>query len=257
MFAELQNQKENLHHAYLIEGDREDVFNQLISFFEDILNFSVSNNPDFWSGEYDTFGIDDGRNINDLQNKKSFSETNSKLLGMGKKIFVIKTNFITREAQNSLLKMFEEPTENTHFFLVMNSGEVLLPTLKSRLMIIKSENSNISQDEKIKEFLKMSVGERLNFVQKFFDPARQSPDGSSRTEGGDSKKKIPADKIGAIEFLNNLEKVLHDKIDISKATEKDTFVFDEIIKGRSYLNDRSPLVKNILEHIALIVPENN
>jgi DNA polymerase III delta prime subunit len=227
---QLINQKENLHHAYLIEGEREGVISKLLFFFEKELNFQTQNNPDFWQGEYDTFGIDEGRYINELQNKKSFSE--------GKQIFVIQTNFITREAQNSLLKMFEEPTPNTHFFIVMSSGEVLLPTLKSRLQIIKKRTSNVLQNEEVKNFLKMSVGDRLKFVSKFF---------------GDNKKKIPADKIGAINFLNQLEKTLREKTDIAKATPEQIFAFEEIIKARSYLNDRSPSVKNLMEHISLIL----
>jgi DNA polymerase III delta prime subunit len=227
---QLINQKENLHHAYLIEGEREDVISKLLFFFEKELNFQIKNNPDFWQGEYDTFGIDEGRYINELQNKKSFSE--------GKQIFVIQTNFITREAQNSLLKMFEEPTPNTHFFIIINSSEVLLPTLKSRLQILKMWLSDSHQNNEVVDFLKMPVAERLKFVSKFF---------------GDTKKKIPADKSGAIIFLNNLEKTLREKINISKATEKEIFSFKEILKCRSYLNDRSPSVKSLLEHISLIV----
>lgn len=235
---ELINQKDNLHHAYLIEGERESVFSQIVDFLEKELKFSINNNPDFWHESFDTFGIDDGRKINELQNKKSFSEGNPKSIGSGKQIFIIQTNFITREAQNSLLKMFEEPTPHTHFFIIMNSGEVLLPTLKSRLMIIRTEWSNHSVDNQVEGFLKMGAGERIKFIQKFV---------------GDSKKKIPADKIGAIQFLNQLEKTLRDKIDISKATQKEIFAFDEIIKCRNYLNDRSPSVKNLLEHISLVV----
>ncbi|MBU4480276.1 hypothetical protein KKG48_02440 [Patescibacteria group bacterium] len=232
--------KENLHHAYLIEGNREKVFSLVSDYLENELQFSLKNNPDFWQGDFDTFGIDDGRKINDLQNKKSFSEKNIDFAGSGKQIFIIKTNFITREAQNSLLKMFEEPTADTHFFLIMNSGEVLLPTLKSRLMTIKkwAPDTHQNQNKDAEEFLKMTVGERIKFVQKFV---------------GDTKKKIPADKIGAIELLNQLEKFLREKLDIKKMTKKEVFVFDEIIKCRNYLNDRSPSVKNLLEHMALII----
>lgn len=231
MLEELINQKENLHHAYLIEGNRGEIFSEILIFLKDEINFSVANNPDFWIGEYDTFGIDEGRKINDLQNKKSFSGS--------KQIFVIQTNFITREAQNSLLKMFEEPASSTHFFLIMNSGEALLPTLKSRLMKINYSNPVTVKNDLVESFLKAGVGERLKIVSQFF---------------GDTKKKIPADKSGAIAFLNNLEKSLREKTDILKAGEKEVFVFEQIIKCRSYLNDRSPSVKNLLEHISLIIP---
>jgi hypothetical protein len=222
--------RENLHHAYLIEGERETVFLKVLDYLEKELGFSLNNNPDFWHNEFDTFGIEEGRRINDLQSKKSFLS--------GKKIFVIKTNFITREAQNSLLKMFEEPTSNTHFFIIMPSGEVLLPTLKSRLMILKSGESDSPQSDFVDGFLKSNLSERLEMIKVFF---------------GDSKKKIPADKNGAINFLNQLEYVLKKKSDMTKINKKDVFVFNEIIKSRNFLNDRSPSVKMLLEHIAIII----
>ncbi len=221
---------ENLHHAYLVEGSIESSLESVLAFLEKELNFPLQNNPDFWQGEFDTFGINDGRRINELQSKKTF--------GSGKQIFIIKTNFITREAQNSLLKMFEEPTVDTHFFILMNSDEVLLPTLKSRLMIVKGGAFGTPQKEFVGEFLGANVGERLKMIRKFF---------------GDAKKKKPADKAGAIEFLNELEKQLREKIGDKKITKKEKFVFDEIIRCRSYLNDRSPSVKMLLEYVTSII----
>ncbi len=230
--------KESLHHAYLIEGNRENIFSQVSSYLEKELQFSLKNNPDFWQGDFDTFGINDGRNINELQNKKAIAGSNPKTFGSGKQIFIIKTNFITREAQNSLLKMFEEPTDNTHFFIIMNSSEVLLPTLKSRLMTIRHESSNNSQVDFAKEFLGVGMSDRLRMIKKFF---------------GDTKKKIPADKSGAIEFLNELEKQLKQKTDFRKTSKEDVAIFNEIIKCRSYLNDRSPSVKMLLEHLTSVI----
>ncbi len=226
-----KDQKNNLHHAYLIEGNKEKSFSSVLDFVKNDLGIDTKNNPDFWCGDFDTFGIDDGRKINDLQSKMAVSG--------GKKIFVIKTNFITREAQNSLLKMFEEPTRNTHFFIITNSSDYVLPTLKSRLMILSSGfEDNLDEKDFAKKFLSSNMAERIDMIGKFF---------------GDTKKKIPADKIGAINFLNALEGELRQNLDIKNATKNDLFVFDEIIKCRSYLNDRSPSVKMLLEHMATIL----
>ena len=241
MLQEIINQKNNLHHAYLIEGDYKEIFPQIIKFLENDLSFMTKGNPDFWYGEFETFGIDDGRRINELQSRKAFSKKDSKFTKSDKKIFVIKTDFITREAQNSLLKMFEEPTPDTHFFIIMNSSEFLLPTLKSRLMLIKPYFQNNSSKETKKftaDFIAITLPERLKVVKKFF---------------GDKKKKIPADKIGAIVFLNELEIQLRKQKELKSMKEKDLIIFEEIIRCRSYLNDRSPSVKMLLEHIALIV----
>ena len=230
--------KKNLHHAYLIEGNSETILPLIYDYLKNKLNFSLDNNPDYYYAEFETFGIDDGRRINELQNKKAIGKKNSESFGSGKQIFVIKTNFITREAQNSLLKMFEEPTSNTHFFIIMSSSEALLPTLKSRLLILKRGLSDNLQKDFVRDFLMVDISERLKMVKKFF---------------GDSKKKIPADKSGAILFLNELEKQLREKIDIKKVSKKELFVFDEIMKCRSYLNDRSPSVKMLLEYLITII----
>ncbi|AKM84344.1 TPA: hypothetical protein DCZ46_03280 [Candidatus Campbellbacteria bacterium] len=232
MLREIIKHKDSLHHAYLIESDSLEIVAQIINLFEDVLKFSTKNNPDFWFGEFETFGIDDGRKINELQSKKSFNG--------GKQFFVIKMNFITREAQNSLLKMFEEPTPHTHFFIIMNSSEILLPTLKSRLMLVRpysESDSEIEIEKFAKKFIKSSLAERLEMVKIYF---------------GDSKKKEPADKSGAIRFLNELEKQLREDIDFKNVKEKDQIIFNEIMNCRSFLNDRSPSVKMLLEHISVI-----
>jgi DNA polymerase III delta prime subunit len=49
-------------------------------------------------------------------------------------VFVIVTNDILIEAQNALLKLFEEPPRHAQFFLVISPVSFLLPTLRSRLM---------------------------------------------------------------------------------------------------------------------------
>ncbi len=216
----------NLHHAYLIEGEREVVLKELTNFLELEVKFKIHGNPDFWYGEFDTLGIDDGRVLQERQIRKSLG---------GKKIFVISTNFITREAQNSLLKVFEEPTTETHFFILTPSAESLLPTLKSRLVIIKSSPANMKMggDKIAVEFLGKNGAERIELLGEIIENK---------------------EKGQAIDFLNNLEKVLRDRSPQKKYTPEEIFVFDEIIKCRSYLHDRAPSVKMILEYLSLIIP---
>lgn len=49
------------------------------------------------------------------------------------KTIVICTNVISLEAQQALLKIFEEPPQSTRFVLVLPAADGLLPTLLSRL----------------------------------------------------------------------------------------------------------------------------
>ncbi len=219
---------DKLHHAYCIVGEREEVTSGLLELFEKELKIETPGNPDFWRGEFDSLSIDDARQIAEVQNKKAYA------VG-GKKIFLIIANKINREAQNALLKIFEEPTPDTHFFLVMPSSEGLLPTLKSRLFIIQSESENKWEAE-AKMFLSATKPKRLVLVKKM-------------TEEISDEKKTKAD---AISFLNAVESVLKEKI--GKLKSDDVKVFEELIKFRSYLGDQSPSVKMLLEHLALILP---
>ena len=50
------------------------------------------------------------------------------------KFIVIKAEKFGDEAQNSLLKILEEPPRNMVFFIVASSKNLLLPTIRSRLM---------------------------------------------------------------------------------------------------------------------------
>ncbi len=234
MFSSIDVEK-NIHHAYLLEGEKKVIFQELLDFLDKKLNFFVKANPDFWLGEFDTLGIDDSRAFKEFQSRKSFSG--------GKKILVIKTNFITHEAQNSLLKVFEEPTKNTHLFLIMPSIETILPTLCSRLLLIKHSevqppNGSLGGSTSKLEvggFLKASLSERLEMIKVFLPKSKEDK----------------VSKAEVISFLNDLEKFLYESDRIVNSEVEN--VFSEIRQCRSYLNDRSPSVKMILEHLSQII----
>ena len=62
------------------------------------------------------------------------------------------------------------------------------------------------------------------------------------------------DKMGAINFLNVLEEVLHARAGERPFDHDEIRLFEDIRMCRSYLNDRAPSVKMLLEYIALITP---
>ena len=95
------------------------------------MKFPVTGNPDFWQGDYNVFKIADSRKINEAHLNKPVK--------YDRKIFVISANFITKDAQNSLLKIFEEPNPGTHFFVIMPQN-ILLSTLRSRMQIVNLQN---------------------------------------------------------------------------------------------------------------------
>jgi DNA polymerase III delta prime subunit len=169
-------------------------------------------------------GIEDARSLSVMQQNRS--------LDGGRKVFVVSTDSLTHEAQNSLLKVLEEPTEGTHFFFIMPTSERLLPTLASRLQVVKFKGDAPSLHN-IGEFLAGTPAERMEFLKNILEEK---------------------DKSGALNFVGELENMLHKKIDLAHASADEIFALAEIEKGRQYLLDRSPSIKLILEHIALIVP---
>ena len=86
---------------------------------------------------------------------------------------------ITNQAQQALLKLIEEPPENTQIILVTSSPNKLLATIKSRceLILLDSDNYGASQDvdEEIKELffqiIGSTVGERVEIAARYKDRA--------------------------------------------------------------------------------------
>lgn len=70
-------------------------------------------------------GIDEVRSLTQQANQRSVT-------GSGR-VFVIVASNLTVQAQNALLKLFEEPPAACQFYLLVPSESVLLPTLRSRL----------------------------------------------------------------------------------------------------------------------------
>lgn len=218
-----------LHHAYCIVGSKDEIMKELEIFFTKELDFVIAGNSDFWYGEYDSMSIEDSRALKDLhQNKPTTGE---------RKIFVISANFINERAQNAMLKLFEEPSGDTHFFLILPSQNNLLSTLKSRMIIIPHYGKNNSIIN-VKDFLKMSVGGRIEEIKNLI---------KSITDEEESK-------IEVTKFLNGLELELKKKIDLSKTNSEAVKIFEEIEKVRGYASIQSPSLKMLLEHLALFIP---
>lgn len=213
--------KDSLHHAYFIEGDRAAVLADIDAFLEGSLAIARAGHPDVHYSEYESFGIDEGRA---LQSMQSFRPV------MGdKKVFIVAADAITSEAQNALLKVFEEPTPGTHFFIIASTKRVLLPTLASRVFLVTHPSSReVSQAEEAKAFMAASPKERLSLV------------------GGLIEEK---DKAQAEAFLLALISEAARNIQHRPGRAK---AVKEMIELAGYLKDRAPSLKLILERTALL-----
>ncbi len=155
--------KESLHHAYVLEGVREATVEALFTFLETELKVVRSGNPDLFVRAYDALSIDDARELIDRHSRKTIAG--------GKKIFILSLNSIAWEAQNALLKLFEEPTSDTHFFIVTSNAQFLLPTLRSRLQLLKLNDTE--SHEAANQFLKITIPRRLKWITETLDDEEQ------------------------------------------------------------------------------------
>ncbi len=83
-------------------------------------------------GETSSFKIDEVRRVTE----SIYIPPNSKKVG-GKKIYILDhCENMTVQAQNALLKAFEEPPEYVVFFILTEKKEALLPTVRSRASLL-------------------------------------------------------------------------------------------------------------------------
>lgn len=232
--------KNNLHHAYLIEGAGNEIVSEVIKFLKE-LGINAVGNPDFIHIELDSFKIEDARNLKSYATQKSFSSA--------KKIFIISANNFLLEAQNSLLKIFEEPIENTHFFLIVPDINALLKTLVSRFYIISAKR-DVAKDlaemtKDAEKFLAMPLKNRIDFIKELLiAPPEEDEDGNEIVALYSSRSK-------ALIFLNKLEFSLHQKA-MSKCLF-DIRLFEHLFKVREFLRMPGSSTKTLMESVALII----
>ncbi len=208
----------SLHHAYVLEGEANTVVEGLKDFLDKSLNIKSFGNPDVTIMMEDTFTIDNSRELKILQSWRAVT---------GKKIFIIAFRFMGHEAQNALLKTLEEPTEDTHFFIITPKVDILLPTVRSRVIVIADTagESHVLEAE-AKKFIKASVVERLAQVKEMIEEK---------------------DKGKAIDFVQAIERILAVK------PKDNAAALAQILEVEKYLQDRSSSVKLLLEHLALVI----
>ncbi len=212
---------EDLHHVYFFVGSISDIKQELLKFFDKKLKINIVGNPDFKVLDFQNLSIDEARAIREDSEKKNFA---------GKMIFIISFETISIEAQNSLLKVLEEPTLDTHFFLI-SPQDTLLPTLKSRIQTLKFQISNFKfQNEST--ILQLNLKERLEKVKEIIE---------SISEEENTKQ-------SAIEFVNTIETELY-----SGGVEKNVDKLELCQSARKYLFDRGAPVKMILENLVLSI----
>ncbi|MCA9362946.1 hypothetical protein KC851_01375 [Candidatus Kaiserbacteria bacterium] len=104
------------------------------------------------------FGIDDAR---ELVKKAHGRPLNAEAL-----VLVVRTDFITLEAQNALLKILEEPPVSTRFVFVVASDFSMLPTLLSRFSLNSTSFQSEDTIAEFEVFITGSYQDRLSAIDK-------------------------------------------------------------------------------------------
>ncbi len=209
----------------MIEGAREEILPEVLEFVKEMEVVHI---------QLDSFKIEDARNLKSYEFLKATEK---------KKAFVISTNNFLLEAQNTLLKMFEEPIENTHFFLVVPDASALLKTFSSRFYLIKTnEDIDLKDAEK---FLEMNLNMRTNFIKELL----KEEDVPTESVGKDDSTRSKASK-----FLNALESMLHQKSLSRSNLDSSASYFQQIFKVRKFLRQPGSSAKSLMESVALVIP---
>ena len=221
----------DLYHSYVIEGNPQILASKLLDFLE-FRGEVESKSPDVLCQTYEAFTMDDSFVVKEWHSRSGITD--------GKKICILATNFINREAEQTLLKIIEEPAVNTHFFIVVPDSSALLETIISRTHVIKIDNQNDKEINKIvTKFISFSPKERVEMIASIIK--------ENKDEENSGKL-----RAYAILLVNEIESIFYQKFKKDKNNKKILFILEELQKGRVYLSTPGASVKMILEHLALI-----
>ena len=221
-----------LHHAHVIVGAYDTVSPALVSALARHLNIETKGNPDLMERFYETLGIDEARELKDAQTRAGFDGA--------RKIFVIGAESFTHQAQNALLKTFEEPTAGTHFFIILPRAEILLPTLRSRVLVISGNIANTDDSKELAEkFLDATLEGRFVIAKKM----------------AEKKAGETVDRELFRGMLDHIERILYTRT-AGKRDDATANIFREIFQAKTYLSNQGSSPKMLLEHIALVLPHS-
>lgn len=208
------------HHAYVYEGPQS-ALDALALDARGRFGFEAEHSPDVHVRGFGKFGIDESRWLVEAGALRSSG---------GRALFVLGIAGITSEAQQALLKLFEEPQEGSVYVVLVPHG-TLLPTVRSRTLEYPGVLEADTGTRDAKKFLALSGKERSDFIAKLL-----------RDDEG-AKERVR-------DFINALEAELCKKAGEPEARRG----LEDISLVRGYLQDRSPSLKMLLEHLAVALP---
>ena len=111
--------------------------------------------------------------IEQIRRLKTFLNSTSIIQNSSKIVIVDSADYLNISSANSMLKILEEPKENTYIFLISNQISLLLPTIRSRCLKIKFNTHNLTNFTNIiKDNIDEISNEEINF---YFELTYGSP----------------------------------------------------------------------------------
>jgi len=204
----------DLYHSYIVEGDPETTSQDILELLINRKEVKVDS-PDIYVEQYDSFTIEDSRKIKKWHNEM-------KVTG-GKRVCIIGTNFINHDAEQALLKIIEEPAEDTHIFIVVPNSLLLLDTILSRAHTVSTISS---KDKKVldlaQKFISFSKKERIDFI-------------ASQIKKDKNKITNSQQRMNAILLINELENIIFQQFKKDLKNKELQFIFKRITRKEELL----------------------
>ena len=226
----------NQHHAFVIEAEALEGIAAAEAWVKKELGMKAENNPDVVVRQYGLLSVEDARQVSELAAGIAFAGDT--------KAVIIAASRAYHEAQNALLKLFEEPPAGTYLFLIMPSLGGLLPTLRSRVQILQNtekKNTTIyGSNSAAAEFMKANKEKRSAIIKKLVSGKDEEERRENREE--------------ALAIINGIEAAAYRDGGFTKSPIEAALLKD-IQELRAHLYDRSAPVRMILEHLSLVLPK--
>lgn len=245
-------------HAFFIAGDTEQGIRQAQTYLEEFVGPHA--HADITTLTYQAFPVEESRKLHDIVYRRPVAGD--------RKGIIIAVERMFHEAQNALLKVFEEPPEGTVLILVVPSAGMLIPTLRSRMSALPHKNIKKGKIEKesISEiFLKATASERAKIIEKLLVRSKSDKQEEKNTARTEALQIVEALLRATYELM--IVKALHPKtksdmiyhISEPKGESKEHKELQAFLSDLDHfipiLHERSAPLKLILEHILLTIPK--
>lgn len=198
-----------MHHAYLIIGSA-DTASSLLP------DGVLKDTADVRHIVVDRLGIGDARTLT--------QEAVRMPVNAPFRTFILQFASATVEAQNALLKSLEEPVPTSRFYIIVPREDVLMKTVRSRLMTLTPTSNQVAHFHEAEVFLHQSYAERLASI---------------------AEKAKTKDTAWMEGVLSGLEQ--------HATSTKNQALLSALMTARTYFAGSGASKKMLLEHVALAI----